>query len=170
MTRDTKVALGIVGGLLLAGCAVASVLVVLLFTASDGLLGGSPQWSADAVPERELPRVFGVKLPVKPLTYQTRSLGFQDGLWDAVIQLPPGSAPSFVSANRLEVMDGGSLDDDVREVIDANAPGTPALEVRTLTLPAALLPDGGAINLHRSGFLLEGPGGETWVHLSAFET
>jgi hypothetical protein len=170
MTKSSKTVLLVVLGLCLFGCLGAGGLM-WLFASAASSFGGSGEWSADAVPERELPALFALRLPVKPLHYEGRQLGFQDAYFEVLVQLPPGSAEAFLSSNKLtrgpvkEVVDV-----DVSERIRALEPSTPALEATPLVLPDATRADGGTFGLTRGAVLLEGAGGETWVHLTAFET
>lgn len=178
MTKSTRnVVLAIVGVVVL-GCLGTGALVVGVGTFAASQLGGSGEWSEDAVPERELPRMFGVRLPVKPLYYRSRELGFQDGLWEVVVQLPPGSVEAFLGANKLErgaaPLPGVPapetyMNTGVDELIHSVDPATPALSPTPVTLPDARQPDGGLRNLIRRAVLLEAPG-VTWLYLEAFET
>ena len=86
------------------------------------------------------------------------------------MQLPPGSAPAFLGANKLTRGTTKPIDPDVELVIRGLVPSTPPLTANELELPPALLPDGGTWHLNRSGELLEAPSGEVWIHLQAFET
>lgn len=168
MTRSTRTVLLVLLGLFGFGCLGASVISVLLVRAVDDF-GGSTEWSEDALPERELPAVFGVRLPVKPLRYQSRSMGFQDSFFEVLVQLPPGAAEAFLSANHLGRGAEAVMDPDVVDQLRALDPATPALKATAIDLPEAVRRDGGSWPLHRSGELLEGPG-VVWLHLTAFET
>lgn len=168
--RETRTVLWVLGGVASLGCLGTAALVALLVTSTTPLLGSDGAWGPDAVPERELKRVFGCQLPAKPVHYSSRQLGFQDAFFEVVVQLPSGSAEAFLSSNGLSRGPAAVLDDEVRTLIDATVPGSPALDAVQLQLPEAFTADGGPLNLHRNGELLEGPGGETWVHLVAFET
>ncbi len=168
MTKSTRTVLLVLLGLVGFGFLGAGAVTMLLVRALDGF-SGSTEWSEDAVPERELPAVFGVRLPVKPLRYQSRSTGFQDQQFEVLVQLPPGAAEAFLSANHLARGEQRSLDADLADQVRALEPSTPSLTGSALELPPALQPDGGVWQLHRSGELLEGQG-VVWVHLVAFET
>lgn len=159
----------VVLGLFGFGCLGSGVVALLLVRAVDGF-GGNTEWSENALPERELPALFGVRLPVKPLRYQSRSLGFQDAYYEVLVQLPPGAAESFLSTNHLVRGEEAPIDPDVMDQLRVLDPTTPAvLKATTLELPEATRIDGGTWNLNRSGELLEGSG-VLWVHLTAFET
>ena len=156
-------------GLFGFGCVGASAVAFLLLRAVDDF-GGSTEWSESAVAERELPSVFGVRLPTRPLRYQSRSMGFQDGYYEVLVQLPPEAAEAFLTVNKLKRGDEEVVDPDVLDSIrlfDPTAPVT--FKATVLELPEALKADGGSWNLHRSGELLEAPGA-CWLHLVAFET
>jgi len=169
MQRSTKTVLAVLAALFVLGCLGTGAVLFAFAKFADGL-GGDGQWSEDSVPERDLPPIFGVRLPAKPKLFRSRQLGFQDAFYEVAVRLPDGSAQQFLDANKLargqKMKRDPELEDQLREL----DPTLPQLEVTELPLPEALLPDGGAKNLHRSGELLEGPGGETWVHLTAFET
>lgn len=168
MTKSTRTVLLVVLGLFGFGCLGASALTAVFVYAVEGF-GASGEWGDDALPERELPAVFGVRLPVKPLRYQSRSMGFQDAYFEVLVQLPPGAAETFLSTNKLVRGAREPIDPDVLDQLRALDPAVPALEASTLALPEALKADGGPWQLHRGGELLEGPGA-VWVHLTAFET
>lgn len=178
MTKNVRNGLLAVIGVVVLGCLGTgfTVLVFARYALSD--FGGSLEWTEDAVPERDLHALFGVRLPVKPLRYRSRATGFQDGLWEVVVQLPPGAAEAFLGANGLKrgtpVAPGlpqpASIQGaDLMELIRALDPAVPALTATPLELPERRSPDGGAYNLFRNGTLLEGPGA-TWLYLEAFET
>lgn len=168
MTKATRTVLWVVLGLVVLGFLGAGALTFLMVHTLDGLTG-STEWSEDAVPERELPTVFGVRLPVKPLRYQSRSSAFQDQQFEVLVQLPPGSAEAFLGVNHLTRGPKQALDLDVVDQVRVLEPSTPPLESSSLQLSTALQADGGELNLHRKGELLEGPG-VAWLHLFAFET
>lgn len=168
MTKSARTALLVVIGLFVFGGLGSGVVALLLLRAVDGL-GGGGEWSEDALPERELPATFGVRLPLQPLRYQSRQLGFQEAYFEVLVQLPPGSAPAFLGSNHLTRGAEEPIDPEVQEQVRGLEPTTPALRATPVELPAALKPDGGSWNLSRSGELLEAPG-VLWVHLVAFET
>lgn len=168
VTKSTRTVVLVLAGLFVFGTLGAGVVALALVHAVSGL-GGSGEWSEDALAERELPAVFGVRLPVKPLRYQSRQLGFQDAFFEVLVQLPPGAAEAFLKRNHLARGPKEPIDPEVLEALRALDPATPALEATPVALPEALKPDGGSWMLHRSGELLEAPG-VVWVHLTAFET
>lgn len=168
VSKSTRTVLLVLLGLFGFGCLGTSVISFFLVRAVDDL-GGSSEWSEDALPERELPAVFGVRLKVKPLRYQSRSMGFQDDFFEVLVQLPPDAAEAFLSTNRLTRGPEAVMDPDVVDQLRAFDPMTPSLKATTLELPEAVRRDGGSWPLHRSGELLEAPG-VTWLHLTAFET
>jgi hypothetical protein len=168
VTKSTRTVLLVVTGLFGFGCLFTGLLTALLVRAADGF-GGSQEWTEDAVAERELPALFGVRLPVKPLRYQSRQLGFQDAYFEVLVQLPPGAAEDFFATNHLVRGPEDPADADVLDAIRSLEPATPALKSFRFELPEALKRDGGSWQLHRSGQLLEGEG-VLWVHLTAFET
>lgn len=169
VTKSTRTVLLVVLGLFGFGCLGTTVIAGLFLSATSDFLGGSNEWSEDALAERELPAVFGVRLPVRPLSYQSRAMGFQDSYFEVLVQLPPGSAEAFLGANHLTRGAEGPIDPDVVDQLKLLDPATPALKATTLALPEAVKLDGGSWNLQRSGELLEAPG-VLWVHLTAFET
>lgn len=169
VTKSTRTVLIVIVALFVVGTCVTGGLMLALFSFTDGL-GGDDKWSSTAIAERDLPAVFGCKLPVAPMQYTSRAFGFQDGFWEVVVQLPPGSAPAFLGANKLTRGTTKPIDPDIDLVIRELVPKTPTLTATELELPPALLPDGGTWILNRSGELLEAPTGEVWVHLQAFET
>lgn len=158
----------VVMGLVVFGC-LGTASVTALLVHAVGSFGGTSQWSADAVAERELPALLGVRLPVKPLRYQSRQMGFQDAYFEVLVQLPPGAAETFLSSNHLARGLKGPLDLDLMDQLRLLEPSTPVLESTSFELPEAVKLDGGSWQLHRSGELLEGAG-VLWVHLTAFET
>ncbi len=168
MTTSTRTVLLVLLGLFGFGALGASVISFFLVRAVDEL-GGSAEWSEDALPERELPAVFGVRLPVKPLRYQSRSMGFQDAFFEVLVQMPPDAAEAFLSTNHLTRGAEAVMDADVVDQLNALDPSTPGLKATTLELPEAVRRDGGTWPLHRSGELLEAPG-VLWLHFTAFET
>ncbi len=169
MKRETRTVVLVLAALAVIGCVVAGGAMAAFVVAVDGL-GGNDAWSEDALPERQLPPVFGVRLPVKPVRYTSRQFGFQDAFFEVLVELPPGSASVFLGANGLTRGPTAVMGDEVLEVLESMWPGHPPLTATELTLPDAMLPDGGGWTLNRRAELLEGPGGEVWVHLQAFET
>ena len=168
MTKSTRTVLLVLLGLTVLGGLGAAGLTSLMVYAVNGF-GGTGEWTEDGLPERELPATFGVRLPVKPLRYRGRSLGFQDAYFEVLVQLPPDAAEPFLISNHLVRGAREPIDPDVLEQVRAFEPNAPTLESTLLELPEALKADGGSWNLHRSGELLEGKGA-LWVHLTAFET
>ena len=168
VTKSTRTVLLVLFGLCGFGFLGAGAVAMLLVRAVDGF-GGSTEWSESALPEREMPAVFGVRLPVKPLRYQSRSMGFQDGYYEVLVQLPPSAAEAFLSTNHLVRGAEAVIDPDVIDQLHAIDPTTPLLKATQMQLPEALKADGGSWHLTRSGELLEAPG-VLWVHLTAFET
>lgn len=169
MKRETRTVLLVVAALGVAGCVVAGGAMALFMSVIDGF-AGDQSWSADALPERELPTVFGVRLPVKPLRYTSRQLGFQDAFFEVLVELPPGSAETFLGVNHLSRGASAPVSAELKALLEAQAPGLPTFTSTSLELPETVFPDGGQWLLHRSGELLEGPGGEVWLYLQAFET
>lgn len=169
MTKSTRnVVLAIVGAVVL-GCLGTGALVVGFGVFAASQFGGDTSWSEDSVPERELPRLYGVRLPVKPLVYRSRQQGFQDGFWEVLVKLPPGSAEALLGANRLQRGAAAThVSVEVSELIRSLDPAAPALTATSVELYEALQPDGGPLNLHRRAVLLEGPGA-VWLYLEAFE-
>ncbi len=168
MTSSARAVLLVMLGLVVLGALGTGGVAWLMVRAMDGL-AGSTAWSENAVPERELPALFGVRLPVKPLRYQSRSLGFQDQQFEVLVQLPPSAVDAFLSSNHLTRGPRRAIDVEVIDQVRTLDPATPPLEATALELPQGLQADGGAWGLHRSGELLEGAG-VLWVHLIAFET
>ena len=168
MTKSTRTVILVVLGLFGCGALATALLAAVMVQAVAGF-GGSSEWSEDALAERELPAVFGVRLPVKPLRYQSRSLGFQDAYFEVLVQLPPSAAEPFLSTNHLVRGTEDTMDPDLIDQLRAFDPATPMLKATTLQLPEAMKADGGSYQLHRSGELIEGQG-VLWVHLTAFES
>ena len=169
MTKSTRTILLVIIGLAVFGCIGTSVIAFFMLRAVDDF-GGSDKWSESAVAERDLPAVFGVKLPSKPMRYESRSMGFQDGFYEVLVQLPPEAAEAFLSLNKLKRGDEEVVDPDVFDQIRIFDPTSPVtLKATTFELPPALKADGGSWQLNRSGRLLEAPG-VLWIHLVAFET
>ncbi|MFT3713494.1 MAG: hypothetical protein QM817_38040 [Archangium sp.] len=169
MTSSTRTVLLVVAALTVIGCLVTGGIMVAFVSFADSF-GGDDKWKPDAIAERDLPAIYGCRLPVKPLQYTSRAFGFQDGFYEVIVQLPPGSAAAFLGANKLERGATKAIDADVDAVIRGLVPSTPTLTATELTLHETPLPDGGTWLLNRSGELLEAPTGEVWVHLQAFET
>jgi hypothetical protein len=169
VTKSTRTILLVILGLCGFGCLGTSVVAYLMLRAVDDF-GGSTEWSDSAVAERDLPSVFGVRLPVKPLRYQSRAMGFQDGYYEVLVQLPPSAAEDFLTQNKLKRGEEEVVDPDVMDQLRLFDPAAPVmLKATRLELPEALKADGGTWNLNRSGELLEAPG-VCWLHLVAFET
>ncbi len=169
MTKSTKTVVWVLAGLTFFGCLGTGALVWVL-TSAVSSFGATGEWSPDAVPERDLPTLFGVRLPSRPLHYDSRQLGFQDSYYEVLVQLPPGGAPAFLSSNHLaRGAEQEIAEPDVVDRMRVLEPTTPSLTGTKLELPASVTPDGG-VWLHRNAVLLEGTGGVTWVHLTAFDT
>lgn len=178
MTKNARTVVLALVALVGLGCLGTGVAVMLFARFALADFGADMTWSEDAVPERDLPGLFGVRLPVKPVLYRSRSTGFQDGLWEVVVQLPPGSAEAFLGVNGLkrgtpvapgEPLPHGIQGADLLEVVRSFDPGVPALSATQLDLPERTSADAGVFNLYRNGMLLEGPGA-VWLYLEAFET
>lgn len=170
MKASTKTVLLAVLGLALLGCLGAGALAWFFVSAASSF-GGNSEWSENAVAERDLFQLFRVRLPVKPLHYESRQLGFQDAYFEVLVQLPNGSAETFLSSNQLRRSDTKQpVDLDLSERIRVLEPTTPALEATEFELRDDWTSDGGVVTLHRSGELIEGAGGIVWIHLTAFET
>jgi len=163
--------LGVVG---LAACVVLAGTTLVLKKLADDFLGPA-QWSDDALAVADLPRVFGVRTPSAPSAFRSRVGGFQDPIYEAVVKLGPGEKDAFLAMNALALQPTLKAD-LVGELSSAEA------EVRARTpcagpVSATALDgfvdvggdDGGAVELFRSGALLECDGA-TWVYLVAFGT
>lgn len=169
MTKSTRTILLVILGLAAVGCIGSSVIAFFMLRAVDDF-AGSTEWSESAVAERDLPAIFGVRLPTKPLRYQSRAMGFQDGYYEVLVQLPPEAAEPFLTLNKLKRGDEEVVDLDVMDqlrILDPRSPVT--MKGTVIELPEALKADGGSWQLNRSGELLEAPG-VLWIHLVAFET
>lgn len=169
MKRETRTVVLVLAAVATVGCLVAGGAMAVFMLAANGL-GANASWSEDALPERELPLVFGVRLPVKPVRYTSRQYGVQDAFFEVLVELPQGSATAFLRSNGLTRGATGAMTEEAREALELVAPGHSPLTATEVALPGATLPDGGAWMLHRSAELLEGPGGEVWLHLQAFES
>ncbi len=168
MTKSTRtVILAVLGLFGLGTLATAGLAALMIY--GVGEFSGSSAWCENALAERELPAVFGVRLPVKPLRYQSRSLGFQDAYFEVLVQLPPGAAELFLSTNHLVRGEEDTIDPDLIDQLHGLDPTTPQLKATTVQLPEAMKADGGSWQLHRGGELLEAPG-VLWIHLTAFES
>jgi hypothetical protein len=177
MTPDTSPSRGktvaIVLGVIALSAAVSCLVVgVLLKHVVDDALGPA-RWTADAVPEANFPKAFGVHFPARPVLVRSKVDGFQDVIYEGLVKLPPGGKEAFLSANGLSPMPGLSLATDVESAKDelrAQQPGAGDITVTPLDGPKDLeRADGGSVEPFRSSALLEA-GGETWVYLVAFST
>lgn len=167
MTRDTKIILGVVGGLFTLGCLITVGLVVVMGSALDSF-GGDGQWNSFSIPQSTAPSMFGVTIPSGVMHYEVREQGFQDAMYEAVMELPPGTAEQFLEANHLERDGVGHVPDDVLKEIRVSA-GAVTLTQTALEVPEPDQDAGTAID-GRSAVLLEGEGGVVWLYLQAFET
>lgn len=168
MAKTARTVVLVVAGLFGLGT-LGTVGLVALFAFAMGDFGSNNSaWSEDAVAERDLPALFGLRLPVKPLGYHSRQLGFQDAYYEVLVSLPPGAAEQLLISNQLVRGARGPAPVELMELVRTLDPAAPQLEATDLDLLPALTADGGVSNLHRSGELLEGPG-SFWLHLIAFE-
>lgn len=165
-TKTLLLVLVAVGAL---GC-LGTVGIAVVLLSAVGSLGGDGEWSSTAVAERDLPRLYGVRLPAAPLVWDSRAMGFQDGLWEVLVKLPPSSREPFLSMNALTLGEGGGgFEGGALRRIRELEPSTPALKARRVKLPEALQPDGGGWHLYRSATLYEAEG-VLWLHLVAHES
>lgn len=167
--KSSRALVAAVVGLVVLGC-LGSALASAFLVGAVADFGGSGQWEKNGIPESRWLPAFGVRMPNKPLLAIGRELGFQDVYVEVLVQLPPGSAQAFLDLNHLARGEAGAYDTSLHLEIDRLAPGTPALTPHRLELPVAVTKDGGPSGLYREGTLYEGPGGETWLHLVAFDT
>lgn len=140
------------------------------------LLGGyfgditNPRFSAGGIAERDVPRLFGVTLPARPVHLRGRQAGFQDPIFDVLVHLPKGTREAFLSANGLTV--GGPPLEDLTEPeaeLRRLQPGVKKLDAQALNGFRDLEADGGYVELFRHGSLIDADG-ETWLYLVAFGT
>lgn len=168
MAPQTKTLIIVLVSVVVLG-ALGTVAVSFVLLRALGDFGGSGEWSSTAVAERDLPTLYGVKLPVAPLEWDSRTMGFQDGYWEVLVKLPPSSRDSFLLMNKLKTNHDGQLDPEVLLHLQSLDPKATSLTAVGLELPAPSLPDGGGWNLYRSGSLFEGDG-VLWLHLVAHES
>lgn len=169
MTKENRTLLLVFAAVFGLGCLGTGAVAFVLLSSLESF-GGSSDWSKTAVAERDLPTLFGVKLPTAPLVWDSRAMGFQDGFWEVLVKLPPASRETFLSMNGLELTDvGAGSDDDTLQRIRELEPATPALKAQRVRLPEVQQPDGGGWYLYRSGTLYEADG-VLWVHLVAHES
>lgn len=169
MTKENRTLLLVFAAVFGLGCLGTGVIAFILLRAVDSF-GGSSEWSSTAVAERDLPKLYGVKLPTAPLIWDSRAMGFQDGFWEVLVKLPPSSREPFLSMNKLEFTDvGAGYDDDTLERIRELDASTPQLKAQRVKLPEAMQADGGGWYLYRSATIYEGEG-VFWIHLVAHES
>jgi len=160
--------------------AVVAAVLGLLALGSAGLLYvgtrvtafvTEPRWSADAVPRRDVYRVFGVRLPEKVLEYRSRSAGFQDPLLEALVALPPQALPEFLERNGLKVSaEAPEPNPDAEEALRALRPDAQQVTAVGLEgLNDLLANDEGAVALYRHAVLFT-VDSERWLYLVAFGT
>ncbi|MFZ5444261.1 MAG: hypothetical protein ACOZQL_29965 [Myxococcota bacterium] len=169
MRSPTKTVLVVIVSLAVLGFLGAGAVSFWLWR-SVGSFGPDREWSETAVLPHDARAVFGVQLSPAPLVWRSRNLGFQDAYLEAVVRLPDGSADAFLRTNALVRGEKANVDPGVLDFIRSLEPSTPALEARALDLPRKTLADGGEEGLFHAGVLFEGPGGITWLQLSAFGT
>jgi hypothetical protein len=130
-----------------------------------------PRWSAEAVPRRDVYRVFGVRLPEKALEYRSRSAGFQDPLLEALVAIPPESLPEFLARNGLQVSaEAPEPNPDAEEELRALRPDAQHVSAVGLEgLKDLLANDEGAVALYRHAVLFT-VDSERWLYLMAFGT
>ncbi len=149
--------------------ALGTVAVSFILLRALGDFGGSGEWSSTAIAERDLPYLYGVKLPVAPLVFDGRAMGFQDGYWEVLVKLPPSSREAFLSMNAVTTNQERRLSKEALARIQELEPGTPPLTATGLDLPPPTRPDGGGWMLSRRAALLEGEG-VLWLHFIAHES
>lgn len=135
------------------------------------LLMGDTGWSEDAVPIGAVERVYGVRLEVTPLTWHSRSVGFQDHTTEVLFELPPGAEATFLGRNGLSRDPGGlhELHHVEREVRGLLRTQSPVTTTPLKGLKDVLSADGGSIFLYRTGGVFE-VDGRTVFYLQAFDT
>jgi hypothetical protein len=154
---------------LLGLCFGAGALVVnRLDTALEG------HWSTKPLSATLARDVFGIdRLPTEVLRTQSREGGFQDAIYDALLQIPMGSEAGFLDANGLERDENASMTGSfeefearIRELAHPNG----AMHVTPLSgMRNAHLSDGGSIVEYRNASLLQFDD-QLWVALEAFDT
>lgn len=168
MTKDNRTLLMVFVAVCVLGCLGTGVVAFVMIRSLNSF-GGGGEWSSTAVAERDLPRLYGVRLPTAPLKWDSRAMGFQDGIWEVLVQLPPESRDAFLTMNKLELTDiGAGFEDDTLQRIRELDPSTPKLKSQRVRLPEATTPDGGGWYLYRSAVMYEGEG-VFWLYLSAHE-
>lgn len=134
-------------------------------------LTGDTGWTESAVPIGAVERLYGVRLEVTPLTWHSRSAGFQDHITEVLFELPPGAEATFLARNGLSRDPGGShqLHHIEQELAELVRPQGAINQTPLEGLKDKLSTDGGSLLLSRSGSVLE-VDGRTFVYLRAFDT
>lgn len=130
-----------------------------------------PKWGPEAVPRRDVFRVFGVRLPPGAGELVSRSSGFQAPFLEALVRLPDGGDEAFLEANRLRVSaEPPEPNPDAEDELLALVP-----EARHLTsvglegLVDLATGDGGFVSLYRHAVLFTVDGAK-WLYLVAAGT
>lgn len=169
-----KTALVVLGVLGLATCVIGVGAGLVLKKVAESALG-SDAWGGEAVAEADLPKLFGVRFPAKPVVVRSRVQGFQDAMYEVLVRLPPGEKDAFLSANGLTPSPSQALGlvgdvEAAKAELRARQPGPGPVTAQALDgFVDQEGPDGGYVELFRSGVLLEADG-EAWVYLVAFST
>jgi hypothetical protein len=177
-TKGPTSATGMKSGVVKMLGALAGVTVVsALATAALGFLAvravgdfqPDGRWTADAVPERELSELFGVRIPARPTLYLSRQGDPQHSYFEVLFELPSGTLPLFLSSNHLQRGERLPLPEEVTEVLQSRGRTTTNVMATQLLLTRKLRADGGTW-LSRSGSIIEATPGGVWVHLTASGT
>jgi hypothetical protein len=130
-----------------------------------------PTWGPDAVPRRDLSRVFGVRLPPGATAVVSRSSGFQDPFLEALARLPDGGAEAFLETNGLRVSaEAAEQNPDAEDELRVLVPQAQHITAVGLEGLADLTTgDAGAVALYRHAVLFT-VDGASWVYLVAVGT
>ncbi len=123
-----------------------------------------PEWSRDAIAPTDWASTFGVRLPSPPTSYLGHHEGFQDDLFELIVELRPSEVEPFLRINHLS---RGTEPAPSRARVALEALDSTAVVSKEASLDLVdLHGPTGAIELYRDGALLEG-GGRVFLFLTA---
>ena len=130
-----------------------------------------PKWGTEAVPRRDVFRVFAVRLPPGAGELVSRSSGFQAPFLEALVRLPDGGDAAFLEANRLRVSaEPPEPNPDAEDELLALVPEAQHLtSVGLEGLVDLTTGDGGFVSLYRHAVLFTVDGAK-WLYLVAAGT
>lgn len=130
-----------------------------------------PKWGLEAVPRRDVFRVFGVRLPAGAGELVSRSSGFQTPFLEALVRLPDGGEEAFLEMNRLWVSaEPPEPNPDAEDELLVLVPGAQRLTPVGLEgLVDLTTGDGGFVSLYRHAVLFTVDGAK-WLYLVAAGT